>query len=142
MLHLSPSARGVTLYHAVASDFAGDAVAVWSQYNSSRQTAAFGRRISRTGTLGPTTYLGMGDFPAVTVDDHGSGLSVWQAPGPDTVPNKLYGRKISRSGGFGPKILVSSDGRFARAASTPQGQLSVIWQQGSASWPIQARFGP
>jgi len=141
VLHLSPSARGVTLYHAVASDFAGDAVAVWTVQqlppDSGIRPAHFPHRHSRSHHL-----PGNGRFPRITVDDYGSGLSVWQAPGPDTVPNKLYGRKISRSGGFGPKILVSSDGRFARAASTPQGQLSVIWQQGSASWPIQARFGP
>jgi len=33
---------------------------------------------------------------------------------------------------------VSADGRFARSASTQQGHLSIIWQQGYAFWPRQA----
>jgi hypothetical protein len=143
VLHLSPGTRNVTSSsNTVASDFAGNSMAVWAQYSSSGQTLVFGRRISAAGTLGPITYLGAGDSPAVTADDYGDGLAVWQSPGPSTVLNKLYGRKISRAGGFGPKFLLSSDGRFARAASTPWGHFAVIWQQSTASWPVQARFGP
>jgi len=142
VLHLSPGNRNVTGTNAVASDFAGNSVAAWSQYGKSGQTLMFGRRISATGTLGPITHLGAGDAPAVTVDDHGDGLAVWQSPGPSTGPDKLYGRRISRSGGFGPTILLSPNGRFTHAASTPGGRFAVIWQQSTIPWPVQARFGP
>jgi hypothetical protein len=142
VLHLSPGTRNVTGTNTVASDFAGDSMAVWSQHASSGQTLVFGRRISATATLGPITYLGVGDSPAVTVDDQGDGLAAWQSPGPYTVPNKVYGRKISRSGGFGPKILLSSNGEFTGTASTPWGHFAVIWEQSTAPWPVQARFGP
>ena len=75
---------------------------------------------------------------------HGNGLAVWQTPGPapTNVPAKVYGRQISQSGGFGPKTLLSSDGRYASTATTPSGDISVAWQQSTARWPIQARFGP
>jgi len=75
---------------------------------------------------------------------HGNGLAVWQTPGPapTNVPAKVYGRQISQSGGFGPKTLLSSDGRYASTATTPSGDISVAWQQSTARCPIQARFGP
>ena len=142
VLRLSSGTHNVTGSTTVASDIAGNSMAAWSQHGSTGQTLVFGRRIPATGTPGRITYLGVGDSPAVTVDDHGDGLAVWQSPGPYTVLNKLYGRKIARSGGFGPKILLSPNGRFAHAASTPWGHLAVIWQQSTIPWPVQARFGP
>jgi hypothetical protein len=128
----------------VASDFAGDSMALWTQDGSSGGTLVFGRRISGSGTLGPITYLGVGATPAVTFDDNGDGLAAWQSPGSITVPNAVYGRRISRSGRFGPQILLSSNGRFAHTATTAWGHFAVIWAQstGPGPWPIQARFGP
>lgn len=137
VLHISPRIRNVTIFHAVATDLAGDSMVVWSQWINTTQTAVFGRRISATGSLGPITPLGPGDRPAVSVDDDGGGLAIWQSPGP-SFHTSVYARRISRSGAFGPLIRLTSDGQTAQAASSPQGQFSVIWQQTG----IRARFGP
>jgi len=95
-----------TFQDVVASDFAGDSMSLWTQDGSSGRTLVFGRRISATGTLGPITYLGVGETPAVTFDDNGDGLAAWQSPGPINRPNAAYGRRTSPSGGFGTKTLL------------------------------------
>src|SRR5260370_16783653 len=90
-LRVSPEKGNVTFYNAVATDRAGNSIVVWSQWASQAQTAVFGRRISRTGSLGRVTRLGMGDQPAATVAGGGGGLVVWQpllnsAPSPHLSP--------------------------------------------------------
>lgn len=84
---------------------------MWSQTTSTGQTVVYGHRVSATGSLGTITRLGIGDRPAVAVDDDGNGLAVWQSPGATSVQSQVDARKISRSGAFGTKTEVSSDGR-------------------------------
>jgi hypothetical protein len=119
---------------------AGDSMVVWSQGNST--PAVFGRGVSRTGSLGPLTRLGLGDQPAVTIDDVGHGLVVWQSLPDSNQVTKVYARPFSRTGRFGLRTRLSSDGDSADAASSPSGHFSVIWDQSSIPWPIRARFGP
>jgi len=126
----------------VASDFAGDSMALWTQNGSSGRTLVFGRDISATGTLGPITYLGVGARLAVTFDDNGDGARRLAVARPYHRPQRRLRRRISRSGGFGPKTPLSSNGLRADIASTPWGHFAVIWQQSTAPWPVQARFGP
>lgn len=142
VLHVSPAADNATFYSALATDLEGDSMVVWSRWTGSTQTDVFGRRISRTGSLGAITHLGVGDRPAVALDDDGNGLAVWQSPGPASAASKVYGRKISRSGVFGARMLISSAGRVARTASSPWGRFSVIWQHSSFPYRIQVRLGP
>jgi hypothetical protein len=141
VLHISRSKDNVTFYSALATDLQGDSILLWSQRTSATQTNVFGRRISRTGRLGAITRLGVGDRPAVAVDDDGNGLAVWQSPGPPYDATKVFARKISRSGVFRPRVRLSSDGRVVRTASSPKGRFSVIWQQSSYPYRIHARFG-
>jgi hypothetical protein len=142
VLGLSPSTANATYYHALATDLAGDSMAVWSQWTTSGQTVVYGRRISATGTLGSIAQLGAGDRPAVAVDDDGNGLAVWQSPGATSDQTRVDARTISRSGAFGTKVEVSSDGRVARTAASPSGRFSVIWQQSTWPYPIRVRLGP
>jgi hypothetical protein len=139
---ISPSTDNVTLYHALATDLEGDSILVWSRRTSSTQTDVFGRLISRTGALGTITRLGVGDRPAVALDDDGNGLAVWQSPGPPYEATKVYSRTISRTGAFGAAVTLSTDGRVTRTASSPTGRFSVVWQQRSYPYQIHARFGP
>jgi hypothetical protein len=141
MLGVSPSTDNVSYYHALATDLAGDSVVVWSRWTSSTQTDVFGRRISRTGALGAVTRLGVGDRPAVTLDDVGNGLAVWHSPGPPYDATHVYARKVSTTGVFGATVTLSTNGRVARAASSPGGRFSVVWQQASYPYQIHARFG-
>ncbi len=141
VLHISPSKENVTFYSALATDLQGDSVLLWSERTSVTRTVVFGRRISRRGRLGPITRLGIGDRPAVAVDDDGNGLAVWQSPGPPYDATKVIARRITRSGVFRRAVLLSSDGRVVRTASSPWGRFSVTWQQSSFPYRIHARFG-
>lgn len=142
VLRISPPTGNVHFYHVVATDFAGDSMVLWSQWTSTTQTAVFGRRISRTGSLGPIIRLGTGDRPAIAVDDDGAGLAVWQGLSDSMSVSKVYARRFSSSGSFGPLRTLSSDGRVVRVASSPLGRFSVIWQQSSYPYTIRGRFGP
>jgi hypothetical protein len=142
VLRLSSATRNVTFYHAVSTDLAGASTVVWGQWTSQGGTAMYGRRISKTGSLGPIRSLGAGDRPAVALDDAGAGLAVWQSPGANTGASKVVGRRISTSGSFGPLVQLSSDGGVVRVASSPLGHFSITWQQRSAPYRIRARFGP
>ncbi|HEX2772503.1 MAG TPA: hypothetical protein VHN18_08755 [Micromonosporaceae bacterium] len=141
VLYVSPSTDNVTLYSAVATDLDGDSVLVWSRQTSTTLTEVFGRRISRTGTLGTRTWLGVGDRPAVTVDDDGDGLAVWHSPGPPYEATQVYARTVSPDGVFASREKLSSDGRVVRTDSSPGGRFSLVWQQRSHPYQIQARFG-
>ena len=142
VLHISPPAGNVHFYHVVATGFAGNSMVLWSQWTSATQTAVFGRRISSTGSLGPTTRLGAGDRPAIAVGDNGAGLAVWQGPSNSVGVSKAYARRFPASGPFGPLQTLSTDGRVVRVASSPLGRFSVIWQQSSYPYAIRGRFGP
>lgn len=142
VLHVSPSSDNATFYSALATDLNGTSVVLWSRWTSPYQSDVYGRQMSPTGALGPVSHLGVGDRPALTLDDDGKGLAVWQSPGPSGVASKVYARKIWNSGGFGTKVEVSSDGGVVRTASSPWGRFTVIWQQRSYPYQIQARLGP
>lgn len=139
--YVSPSTDNVTFYSALAMDLDGDSMVIWSRQTSTTQSEVFGRRIYRTGTLGSITRLGVGDRPAVTLDDDGDGLAVWHSPGPPYEANQVYARTISRTGVFGAADKLSSDGRVPRTDASPGGRFSVIWQQKSYPYQIRARIG-
>jgi hypothetical protein len=141
VLYVSPSAHNATFYSALATDLDGDSMVVWSRTTSNTLTEVYGRRISRTGALGTITRLGVGDRPAVTVDDDGNGLAVWHSPGPPYEATQVYARTVSRGGVFASAERLSSDGRVPRTDSSPGGRFSVIWQQKSYPYQIRARFG-
>jgi hypothetical protein len=57
-------------------------------------------------------------------------------------PTQVKARTISRAGSFGAVRTLSSDGRVARADSSPTGRFAVVWQQRSYPYQIHAIFGP
>jgi hypothetical protein len=129
---------------ALATDRAGDSVAVWDQYVSSVQAAVYGRRVRRTGSLGRVVKLGLGFVPAITVDPAGAGLIAWQStPANTTGKTRVYAKRFSAATGkFGSRFVLTPDGDLARLASSWSGKFAAIWQQSTVAWPIRARFGP
>jgi len=75
---------------------------------------------------------------------HGNGLAVWQTPGPapTNVPAKVYGRQISPIRRVRAQDLAVLRRALRQHRHPPVGDISVAWQQSTARWPIQARFGP
>ncbi|MEH1057235.1 hypothetical protein V6U89_18785 [Micromonospora sp. CPCC 206171] len=141
VIYATPSTHDVTFYSALATDLDGDSVLVWSRRTSSTTTEVYGRRISRSGTLGTITNLGVGDRPAVTVDDDGNGLAAWHSPGPPYAAKEVHARTVARDGVFGAAERLSTNGRVVRVDSSPTGRFSVIWQRASHPYDIRARFG-
>lgn len=129
---------------ALAVDGAGDAVIVWSAYISRTQSAVYGRRVSRAGTLGHAVRLGTGFLPEAAVDPIGSGIITWQSTPFDSGRlTRVYGRRVSASAGkFGALLELTSNGQYAQLAVDPAGKFGVIWEGSTIGWPVQARFGP
>jgi len=126
----------------VASDFAGDSMALWTQNGSSGRTLVFGRDISATGTLGPITYLGVGARLAVTFDDNGDGARRLAVARPYHRPQRRIRAQdlpIRQVRDQDPAVLQRASRRHRL---NPVGHFALIWQQSSAPWPVQARFGP
>ena len=142
VISVAPSTDNLTFYSAVAMDLEGDYVVTWSRRTSQTQTDVFARRMYRTGTPGAIVRLGVGDRPAVAVDDDGDGNVVWQSPGPPYDATKIYARRVTKAGGYGTTTsLLTPIGRVARAASSPGGRVAAVWQQKSYPYTIHARFG-
>ena len=141
-LSISQSTDDVTFYSALATDLDGDSTVVWSRRVSSTRTDVLTRRIDRSGTLGKVSKVGIGDRPAVTVDDDGNGLIAWHSPGPPYDATEVYARTVSRGGVLSTTSdKLSSDGRVVRTATSPLGRFSVVWQQRSLPYGIHAAFG-
>jgi hypothetical protein len=141
VLGIAPSTDNLTFYSELAMDLEGDYVVVWSRRTSQTQTDVYARRVYRTGTLGTVTRLGVGDRPAIAVDDDGDGNAVWQSPGPPYESTKVYARRIAKTGAYGTTALLTTNGSVVRADSSPGGRVAVVWQQKSYPYTIHARFG-
>lgn len=137
----SPIAGLAGLLHAVATDLEGDSILVWTRSDGNYQVEMLGRQLSRDGTLGPVTSLGLHDRPDVALDDDGDGLVVSSHP---SHPNEreITAHSISASGSFGDAIPLSSDGRAASVDASPTSRFTVVWQQASHPNPIKAVTGP
>jgi hypothetical protein len=116
------------------------------------------RYLFKNGSLGHAIKLGpvVADWPGVAVDRSGTAVVAWTEPGGSLVAlavwqgglasssgvTSVYARRFSSSGKFGTRRTLSSDGRVVRAAASPRGLYSVIWQQSSYPYAIRGRFGP
>ena len=129
----------------VASDARGDAVVVWSQFDSKESTRTIkARRISAKGTVGRVMTLSSaqeyGLLPQVASDARGDTVVVWEGDGAEA-------RQISPTGVLGPTQTLSSPGQ---AGYSPQvgiddaGNATTLWFDADFSshpnrWDLQAR---
>ncbi|MFI1832394.1 hypothetical protein [Streptomyces olivaceoviridis] len=104
----------------------------WTRYNSGGALELLGRRLSATGARGAVTSLGLGDRPALALDD-GDGMLVFH-----TVVPKSSARLISRSGTFGTTKTLTSDGRVPQVGTRPTARFTVVWQQESFPYTIKS----
>jgi len=132
---------------AIASGAHGNAVAVWSQFNSrgtNRRVKA--RRISRKGALGRVKTLSpAGQYalaPQVASDADGNAIVVWMRSGGAT--EQIQARQVSAAGVLGP-VQILSDSRYAyspQIASDAHGDAVAVWyghDADAAPASIQAR---
>ena len=139
---VSPATDIAAQHHALATDFEGDSMLVWTRQNTTTKTEVFGRSISRTGALGAVTSLGVGDRPDLTLDDDGDGMVAWHTPGPPSTPTQVMSRTVTRTGSFGTAKAVTTDGSVPQVDASPTGRSTIIWQQRSHPYTIHAITGP
>lgn len=139
---ISPRTQNAGNYYTVASDLQGDSMFVWTRWNSDGRTELFGRRLSRTGSLGTSTRLGYYDRPDLVLDDDGDGLVVSHFPSSPYDATKVSARRVSRSGTFGASKTLTSDGRVPQVDSSPTGRFTVVWQQETMPYQIHVTTGP
>ncbi|MGW2096483.1 hypothetical protein ACWCPX_01990 [Streptomyces olivaceoviridis] len=118
----------------------------WTRYNSGGALELLGRRLSATGARGAVTSLGLGDRPALALDDDGDGMLVFHTVVPKSTPpyshTRSSARLISRSGAFGTTKTLTSDGRVPRVGTRPTARFTVVWQQESFPYTIKSVTGP
>lgn len=76
---------------------------VWTRWNGDHRIEMLGRQLSRAGTLGAVTSLGLYDRPEIALDDDGDGLLVFHSPSPPYEAQEVGARLISPSGSFGTR---------------------------------------
>jgi hypothetical protein len=136
------STDNVGFHHALATDLEGDSMLVWTRWNGDNRIEMLGRQLSRTGTLGPVTSLGLNDRPDIALDDDGDGLLVFHSPSPPHQPHEVGARLISPSGSFGDPQTLTSDGLGPHVDASPSYRFTVTWRQSSHPASIQATTGP
>ena len=141
-LNVSSPTDNVGFHHALATDLEGDSMLVWSRWNSDNRIEMLGRALSRTGTLGTITNLGLHDRADIALDDDGDGLVVFHSPSPPYEAQQVSARLISPTGSFGTTNTLTSDGRVPQVGARPSYRFTVTWQQASPPYSIQAVAGP
>jgi hypothetical protein len=139
-LAVSPPRQSAGFHVTLAVDADGDGAIVWTRALAHDRFGVYGRRFSRTESLGPVVRLGSGDRPDVTVDASGDGIVVWQN-GSDHETSAVGSRTLGHGDGFGGSHAIIRDGRAPRAGVDPSGRLVVVWQQATSPYRIGVRAG-
>jgi hypothetical protein len=142
---LSASGHGAGLAE-VASDAGGEAVVLWSQFNSQVSNRSIkARRISAKGAVGRVMTLSSpndyGLLPQVASDARGDTVVVWEGDGAEA-------RQISATGALGPTETLSSPGQTGYSPQVgidAAGNATALWYEthysptAPESWYLLAR---
>jgi len=126
---------GSALDPQVAVDGSGNAIAVWYQFDGTRDNVWSNRYVVGTGwgtaTLIETDDLGPARFPQVAVDGSGNAIAVWQQH--DGAIWKIYSNRYVVGEGWGTATLIDSDN--SEPAYRPEvtvdgsGNAIAVWYQ-------------
>ncbi len=119
----------------VAMDVNGNALAVWNQYDGTRDSIMANRYDVNTGwgmaTLIETDNTGNANNPQVAIDVNGNGLAVWQQF--DGTRDNIMANRYDVNTGWGMATLIETDN--TGNANNPQVAIDVngnglaVWQQ-------------
>ena len=126
---------GSALIPQVAMDGSGNAVAVWHQYDGTRDNI-WANRYTPSGGWGTaalieTNNAGDAMYPQVAMDGSGNAVAVWHQS--DGTRNNIWANRYTPSGGWGTAALIETDD--AGSALIPQvamdgsGNAVVVWAQ-------------
>ncbi len=126
---------GYAYSHAVATDAAGNAIAVWGVQQNSRYDLWFSRydTVSGWGTpaLLETQDTGNAYYPKIVMDDAGNAVVVWMQSNGSVY--SLMARRYAVGSGWGAPQLIENDDTGsaypAQLAMDGSGNVLVVWRQ-------------
>lgn len=126
---------GYANYPQLAVDVNGNAIAVWRQYDGTRNNIWANRYVVDTGwgnaELIENDNAGLADSPQVTIDANGNAIAVWHQS--DGTRTNIYANRYVVGTGWGSAYLIETNN--AGAASTPyisvdtSGNAIAVWRQ-------------
>ena len=118
----------------VAVDPSGNAVAVWYQYDGTRNNIWSNRYVAETGwgtsELIETNNGGDAYDPQVAVDPGGNAVAVWEQS--DGIRDNIWSnRYVAGTGWAAPELIETDDGdaEHPQLAVDPSGNAVAVWQQ-------------
>jgi hypothetical protein len=119
----------------VAFDAAGNAIAVWHQYDGARKDIWANRFGAGTGwetaTLIETDNAGDASSPQVAVDAAGNTIAVWYQS--DGTRNNIWANRFVSGIGWGTAALIETDNAgsasFPQVAVDAEGNAIAVWWQ-------------
>ena len=131
----------------IAADGSGDAIAVWTEWDSAKGWTIFADRyVSASGWTGPVAIddptLSYSYDPYVAMNAAGTAFVAWEQ-WDNVVGYSVFGTSFTVSGGWGaPRMLdtdVVSTAEFPAVAVDPTGNAMVVWMEyDGAVWNIAA----
>ena len=124
---------GVAGSPQVAVDGSGNALAVWYQFDGTRNNIWANRYIAGTGWGTATlieTYAGNATSPQVAVDGSGNALAVWRQY--DGTQFSIWANRYTAGTGWGTATLIETDAGFAgspQVAVDGSGNALAVWSQ-------------
>ena len=142
--------NGGTGYPQIAMDSAGNAMAVWDQWDGAA-FSIWANRFTPGGGWGTAALIesdnsGPASSAQVAVDDSGSALAVWIQS--DGTHDNVWANRFTPAAGWGTATLIESDGagdaRDARIVVDAAGNGLAVWDQGDGAVDnvVANRFSP
>ncbi len=126
---------GDILYPAVAMDVAGNAVAVWQQFEGTVPWIR-ANRYTPSGGWGTATLVGPGSaafvqYPKVATDGSGGAVAVWSQS--DGTRDNIWANRYTPSGGWGTATLIETNNAglatYPAVAMDGSGNAFAVWPQ-------------
>jgi hypothetical protein len=123
----------------IAFDPAGNALAVWSQFDGTRFSIWANRYTAGAGwgsaELIETDDAGDAAYPEIAVDHNGNALAVWQQS--DGARNNIWANRYTAGSGWGSAALIETDNAgpalHPQVAFDPDGNALAVWYQSDGS---------
>ncbi len=119
----------------IAVDSAGNAIAVWNQYDGMRFNIWANRYVAGSGwgtaELIETDNVGDATNPQIALDSAGNAIAVWHQF--DGTRNNIWANRYIADSGWGTAELIETDdtenARFPQIAVDAAGNAIVVWHQ-------------
>ncbi|MFH0775650.1 MAG: hypothetical protein V2A53_09230 [bacterium] len=125
---------GNAYFPQVALDTSGNGIAVWNQYDGTRDNIWANRYVSGTGwgsaTPIETDNAGNAYYPQVALDTSGNGIAVWNQY--DGTRDSIWANRYVSGTGWGSATLIEGDtgnAEYPQVALDTSGNGIAVWYQ-------------